>query len=102
MRPPARPAMADHLAAKRALLPRVRRVVVKIGSSILSGRDGVDREHIAVLVAEIAGLGRRGYEVVLVSSGAIAAGMTRLGLRERPKTVPARQAAAAVGQIRLM
>ena len=94
--------MADHLAEKRALLPRVRRVVVKIGSSILSGPSGIDRDHIAALVGEIAALRQRGYELILVSSGAIAAGMTRLGLRERPKTVPARQAAAAVGQIRLM
>lgn len=91
-----------HLVHKRALLPRVRRVVIKIGSSLLSGPGGIDRAHITALVGEIAALRQRGYQVVLVSSGAIAAGMTRLGLRERPTTVPARQAAAAVGQIRLM
>lgn len=94
--------MADQLAHKRALLPRVRRVVIKIGSSILSGPTGIDRSHIASLVGEIAALRRQPYQIVLVSSGAVAAGMTRLGLRERPKTVPAKQAAAAVGQIRLM
>jgi glutamate 5-kinase len=94
--------MADHLHHKRALLPRVRRAVVKIGSSILSGPDGIDHVHIADLAAELAALRARGYQLILVSSGAIAAGMTRLGLRERPKTVPGRQAAAAVGQIRLM
>jgi glutamate 5-kinase len=94
--------MADQLTHKRALLPRVRRVVIKIGSSILSGPEGIDRDHIARLVAEIAALRRHPYQIVLVSSGAVAAGMTRLGMRERPKTVPARQAAAAVGQIRLM
>jgi len=94
--------MADQLAHKRALLPRVRRVVIKIGSSILSGPDGIDRDRIASLVGEIAALRQHPYQVVLVSSGAVAAGMTRLGLRERPKTVPAKQAAAAVGQIRLM
>ena len=94
--------MADQLPHKRALLPRVRRVVIKIGSSILSGPHGIDHERIARLVEEIAALRAHPYQIVLVSSGAVAAGMTRLGLRERPKTVPARQAAAAVGQIRLM
>src|SRR5215471_7047293 len=93
---------AEQLPHKRALLPRIRRVVIKIGSSILSGAAGIERERIVSLVAEIAALRRRRYEIVLVSSGAVAAGTARLGLRERPKTVPARQAAAAVGQIRLM
>ena len=94
--------MAEQVARKRALLPRVRRAVIKIGSSILSGPDGLDRARIAALVSDLAALRRRPAELVLVSSGAVAAGMTRLGLRERPSTVPARQAAAAVGQIRLM
>ena len=94
--------MADQLASKRALLSRVRRVVIKIGSSILSGPSGLDRQRITDLVGEIAALRQRPYQIVLVSSGAVAAGTTRLGLRGRPKTVPARQAAAAVGQIHLM
>jgi glutamate 5-kinase len=94
--------MDRQLAHKRTLLPRVRRVVIKVGSSILSDGDGIDRQRITRLVAEIAALRQRTYEIVLVSSGAVAAGTTRLGLNERPKTVPARQAAAAVGQIRLM
>jgi glutamate 5-kinase len=93
---------ADQLSHKRELLPRVRRVVIKIGSSILSGTGGIERERIVSLVAEMAALRQRPYELILVSSGAVAAGTARLGLRERPKTVPARQAAAAVGQIRLM
>ena len=94
--------MAEQLAHKRALLPRVHRVVIKVGSSILSPSTGIDRQRIASLAAEIAALSRQPYEIVLVSSGAVAAGMTRLGLRERPTTVPGKQAAAAVGQIRLM
>jgi glutamate 5-kinase len=94
--------MADQIAPKQALLPRVRSVVIKIGSSILSGPNGLDRERIAAIVGDIAVLRQRPYQVTLVSSGAVAAGTTRLGLRERPKTVPARQAAAAVGQIHLM
>jgi glutamate 5-kinase len=94
--------VTDQLTHKAALLPRVRRVVVKVGSSILSGPQDIDRDRIARLVGELAELRRRGFAVVLVSSGAVAAGMARLGLRERPSTVPQKQAAAAVGQIRLM
>src|SRR5690349_17164220 len=93
---------AEQLSHKRVLLPRVRRAVIKIGSSILSGTGGIERHRIVSLVGEIAALRQRSYEIILVSSGAVAAGTARLGLRERPKTVPARQAAAAVGQIRLM
>ena len=51
---------------------------------------------------ESAALRQRRHQIVLVSSGAVAAGMARLGLRERPRTVPQKQAAAAVGQIGLM
>jgi glutamate 5-kinase len=94
--------VTDQLRHKQALLPRVKRVVVKIGSSILSGPRDIDRDRIARIVGELAGLRRRGLALTLVSSGAVAAGMARLGLRERPGTVPQKQAAAAVGQIRLM
>jgi glutamate 5-kinase len=96
------PAVTDQLRHKATLLPRVKRVVVKIGSSILSGPQDIDRDRIERLVGELADLRRRKYDVALVSSGAVAAGMARLGLRERPSTVPQKQAAAAVGQIRLM
>ncbi len=94
--------MSEQRVHKQALLPRVRRVVVKIGSSVLAGPQDLDRARIARLVGELADLRQRAYQVVLVSSGAVAAGMARLGLRERPATVPQKQAAAAVGQIRLM
>ena len=94
--------MTDQVRHKQALLPRVKRVVVKIGSSILSGPQDIDRDRIARIVGELADLRRRGIALTLVSSGAVAAGMARLGLRERPRTVPQKQAAAAVGQIRLM
>lgn len=94
--------VTEQIPHKQALLPRVKRVVVKIGSSILSGPQDIDRDRIARLVGELAALRHGGHAVVLVSSGAVAAGMARLGLRERPKTVPQKQAAAAVGQIRLM
>jgi len=93
--------MSEQVAHKRVLLPRARRVVIKVGSTILSNRAGIDTERLSRLVDELCALRAR-YQVVLVSSGAVAVGMARLGLRERPKTVPQRQAAAAVGQIGLM
>jgi len=93
--------MSDQIPHKRLLLPRARRVVVKVGSTILSNRAGIDGERLSRLVDELCALRPR-HQVVLVSSGAVAVGMARLGLRERPKTVPQRQAAAAVGQIGLM
>jgi glutamate 5-kinase len=94
--------MNNQLAHKQRVLRRVRRAVIKIGSSILSGDDGINRTRLRSLAQEICGLHRQGIEVVVVSSGAVAAGMARLGMKERPKTVPQRQAAAAVGQIDLM
>nr|WP_206022776.1 glutamate 5-kinase [Halomonas bachuensis] len=76
-----------------------RRVVVKIGSALLTndGR-GLDEAAIGGWVDQIAALHRQGVEVVLVSSGAVAAGMVRLGWQARPSAVHELQAAAAVGQ----
>jgi len=91
-----------HLARKQAVLRRARRIVVKIGSSLLSADAGLDVARVRARVAEVAALGAGGREFILVTSGAVAAGRARLGLRERPKTIPQKQAAAAVGQIDLM
>nr|WP_172582237.1 glutamate 5-kinase [Subtercola boreus] len=71
------------------------RVVVKVGSSSITG---ANTEHIAVLVAALAELHGRGTEVILVSSGAIATGMPFLQLDDRPTDLATQQAAAAVGQ----
>ncbi|TDO10515.1 MULTISPECIES: glutamate 5-kinase [Halomonas] len=83
----------------RESLVGARRVVVKIGSALLTndGR-GLDEAAIGGWVDQIAALHRRGIEVVLVSSGAVAAGMVRLGWQVRPSAVHELQAAAAVGQ----
>ncbi len=94
--------MNEHLAAKQRLLRRVRRAVVKIGSSILSGPSGIHEARLASLVAEVCELHRRAVQCLIVTSGAVAAGTVGLGLRQRPRTIPERQAAAAVGQIELM
>jgi len=90
------------LARKQTVVKRARRVVVKIGSSLLSAEEGLDLRRIRTLVQEMAELATNGREFILVTSGAVAAGRARLGLRERPKTIPQKQAAAAVGQIDLM
>lgn len=87
---------------KKAILRRVRRVVVKIGSQILSSSTGIEEARLEGLVSELAALHDQGKEIVVVSSGAVAAGMARLGRRERPQSIPEKQALAAVGQIRLM
>lgn len=82
-------------AAERADIPYARRVVVKVGSSSISG----DNAHrIGPIVDALAAAHARGTEVVLVSSGAIATGMPFLLLDERPSDLATQQAAAAVGQ----
>jgi len=94
--------VSPQLTHKPQLFARLRRAVIKIGSSILSGPGGINRQRLQSLAEEICGLHQQGVALVVVSSGAVAAGMARLGLKSRPKTVPQRQAAAAVGQIDLM
>jgi glutamate 5-kinase len=84
-------------------LAQSRRVVVKIGSSLLTNAGaGLDRAAIADWVRQIAQLRARGLEVLVVSSGAIAEGMKRLGWSKRPHAVNELQAAAAVGQMGLV
>lgn len=80
-------------------LREVRRVVIKIGSSSLNHpQGGLDDWAIAEAAAVIAALRQKGLECILVTSGAVAAGMGRLGIRARPRDLPGRQAVAAVGQ----
>lgn len=87
----------------RANFANVKRLVVKIGSSLLTaGGRGLSQEAIAAWVGQLAALRQRGMEVILVSSGSVAEGMVRLGLRVRPKTLHELQAAASVGQMGLV
>jgi glutamate 5-kinase len=77
-------------------------VVVKLGSSLVTdGRGQIRRSLLAARAAEIAALVREGEPVVVVSSGAIALGLPRLGLARRPRALPRLQAASALGQVRL-
>ncbi len=83
---------------------RPQRIVLKFGSGILSMERGIglSRRQIARLAREVGALVRAGHQCVIVSSGAVAAGLATLGLDARPKQLAARQACAAVGQSQLM
>jgi glutamate 5-kinase len=103
-RPPAAPAStagtlpAEPVAAHPDIAQSAR-TVVKIGSSSLTTPDGaIDEARIAALTAALAARVHGGGQVLLVSSGAIAAGMAPLGLRKRPRDLATQQAAASVGQ----
>jgi len=85
------------------ILKKVKRIVVKIGSGVLTGEgQGIEPRFMEELAGQVADLRRDGKEVVIVTSGAIAAGRRDLGLLDRPRTIPQKQAAAAIGQTRLM
>lgn len=87
---------------RQELLKHVKRIVIKIGSGVITDNDGLNAEQIEALCADVIRLYEKGYEVVIVSSGAIAAGKGDLGISGRPETIPLQQAAAAIGQSRLM
>jgi len=85
------------------LSPRYRRVVAKVGTNVLTaGGDRLDLEVMASLVGQVARLRQQGVQVAIVSSGAIAAGRHRLGVKGEARDVPQRQVLAAVGQPDLM
>ncbi len=86
-------------------MAKSRRVVIKIGSAVLTASGiGLDQERIGRLAAEISDLIASGREALVVSSGAIAAGFAKLGIEKKPRgmPLPLKQAAAAVGQSSLM
>ena len=79
------------------------RIVVKVGTSTLTHATGrMDIRHVETLCKVLSDVKNAGYEIVLVSSGAIGMGVGKLNLRERPADMPGKQAAAAVGQCELM
>ena len=84
----------------REAVTSARRIVIKIGSSSLTGKDGagLDSSAVSKLVEAVAKLKKEGKEVLVVSSGAIAAGLAPLGLSARPQDLATQQAAASVGQ----
>jgi len=93
----------DNTVFERQVFSSVRRIVVKVGSSLVTDQGrGLDQAQINSWAAQLAWLRQQGVDVVLVSSGAVAEGMVRLGMSERPHALNIQQAAAAVGQAGLV
>ena len=87
---------------RKDIVKQAKRVLVKVGSAVLTGDEGLDLQIIEQLVDEIAELTQEGRQVVLVTSGAIASGKHRMGITAKLKSIPQKQACAAIGQSRLM
>ncbi|MFO0375408.1 MAG: glutamate 5-kinase, partial [bacterium] len=83
-------------------LPKIQRLVVKIGSAVVAPGGSLDQASVDRLADDVAAVRRMGVQVTLVSSGAIASGFRLLGLTAPPTSIELKQAAAAVGQQRLM
>lgn len=84
-------------------ITKTRRWIVKIGSALLTGDGaGLDRKALADWAGQMARLRKQGIEIILVSSGAVAEGMSRMGWKQKPKALFEKQAAAAIGQMSLI
>ncbi len=91
------------MSDQQSLITNAKRLVIKVGSSLVTNQGhGLDHAALARWASQIAELKRRQREVILVSSGAVAEGMQRLGWRKRPQALHDLQAAAAVGQMGLV
>ena len=87
---------------REEILENIQKIVVKDGTTTLTNEDGsLNIEKIKKIVSELSNLSDKGYDVVLVTSGAVGAGMGRLNMTERPKTLSEKQALASVGQVAL-
>jgi glutamate 5-kinase len=95
-------AHCDWREKRRLIMSQSRRVVIKVGSAVLAGTSGIDAMVIAGLAEQISNLAASGHQVLLVSSGAVAAGREVLGDKYDPTSLPHRQAASAIGQSRIM
>ena len=85
------------------IISKVKKIVVKVGTNVITEKNGLlNRMVIRELAEQIVQLRLSGYHVVLVSSGAIGSGLSELGIKKRPKTLPKLQAAAAIGQCKLI
>lgn len=83
-------------------LEHIKRIVIKVGSNVLTNADGLDYLVFENLGRQMAALKNRGYEIILVSSGAVATGMRKVGLSVKPAEMPKKQALAAIGQADLI
>jgi len=87
----------------RSNFSKAKRIVVKIGSSLLTaGGQGLNKQAIANWTAQVANINKQNKDIILVSSGSVAEGVVRLGLKHRPSTLHELQAAASVGQMGLI
>ncbi|MBU0674555.1 MAG: glutamate 5-kinase [Proteobacteria bacterium] len=93
---------ADGLRLRQEYLKKARRVVVKVGSAVLTGSTGLNTEVMTNLARQLSALRNDGLEVILVSSGAVAAGRRKLALGDRSISLKEKQAVAAAGQSHLM
>ncbi|MCG8636125.1 MAG: glutamate 5-kinase, partial [Desulfobacterales bacterium] len=84
------------------ILTAGKRIVVKVGSGVLTRENSLNTDIINAIASQICVLHEKGLEVILVSSGAMAAGVTKLGLAKRPSETPKRQAVSAIGQAELI
>jgi glutamate 5-kinase len=87
---------------RKQMMARVKRVVVKVGSGVLTRRSGLNLNVIDDLSTEMSALRQKGVDLILVSSGAIAGGLRKAGFNKRPTSVSEQQALAAMGQSRLI
>ncbi len=87
---------------RKAHLKNIKRIVIKVGTKSLTSEIKIDTKKIQKLTREIAELKNSGYEIVLVTSGAISSGVGEMGLKIRPTSMPEKQASASIGQIILM
>ena len=83
--------------------PKYKRIAIKIGSNVLASKDGqLDEAHIDKLVGQIASIKKQGVEIILISSGAVAAGKKVISPSNKKDPVSNRQLWSAVGQVKLM
>jgi glutamate 5-kinase len=87
---------------RKTSFDNARRVIVKVGSNVLTEEAGLDLNVVRSMSRQICRLIDRGLEVILVTSGAMSAGMRKIGLSKRPDEIPKRQAVSAVGQASLI
>jgi glutamate 5-kinase len=87
---------------RQETLAHAKKILIKVGSAVLTGKDGLDLKIIDAFVRDMSNLVKKGYSIVLVTSGAIVSGKHRMNITEKLKSIPEKQAAAAIGQGRLM
>ena len=95
--------LKEKVSSRKKIVDSVKRVVIKIGSGALTTKEGLNLDLINALSKDISRLmEKNGLEIILVSSGAIASGIKKMGYSQRPQSISQQQAAAAVGQSTLM